>query len=260
MRGMDVLIFNLKTVLSSSVHVACALASCSISVSSSLSVAFLPVPLSQSFACTASLMLWIWPFISVTGISCIAKFHSLFVQWASVCQFLSAMLNFISASCVEHSCFALSCIPSMIFAWKNTNKNQQTKCQFWLPRNQWHRASTLPLERMTERGQQMGGWPLHANCYASSSSVNDYRPQSCPSVILVHAWLFCCVHSPPNSDMDDRIFNVCVWSVCMRIHTGDGGPRFLVISEGFLHVLRFLRSQSLRTLYKSPLGEAIIIV
>ena len=44
-----------------------------------------------------------------------------------------------------------------------------------------------------------------------SSSVNDHQPQSwtLPS-FLVHAGLFLCFHSPPNSDMDYRIFNVCV--------------------------------------------------
>ena len=40
---------------------------------------------------------------------------------------------------------------------------------------------------------------------------------------LVHAGLFCCIHSPPNSDMDYRIFNVRMWSFCTRIHTGDLG-------------------------------------
>ena len=38
---------------------------------------------------------------------------------------------------------------------------------------------------------------------------------------LVHAGLFCCVHSPLNSDMGYRIFNLLMWSLCMHIHTGD---------------------------------------
>ena len=37
----------------------------------------------------------------------------------------------------------------------------------------------------------------------------------------MHAGLFCCFHSPPNSDMDYRIFNMHMWSFCMHIHTGD---------------------------------------
>ena len=47
--------------------------------------------------------------------------------------------------------------------------------------------------------------------------------------LLVHAGLFWCFHSPPNSDMDYRIFNMCMWSFCMRIHTGD--PQFIVSSK-----------------------------
>ena len=44
---------------------------------------------------------------------------------------------------------------------------------------------------------------------SSSSSVNEHRPQSWPLLsFLVHAGLFCCLHSPPNSDVDYRIFNV----------------------------------------------------
>ena len=59
------------------------------------------------------------------------------------------------------------------------------------------------------------------------------RPQS-------SNWLFCrncacwvclCFHNPPNSDMDYTIFHVCMWSFCLRIHSG---PRFMVSSEGLL--------------------------
>ena len=39
--------------------------------------------------------------------------------------------------------------------------------------------------------------------------------------LLVHPGLFWCFHSPLNCDTDYRIFNVCMWSFCMRIHTGD---------------------------------------
>ena len=39
--------------------------------------------------------------------------------------------------------------------------------------------------------------------------------------LLVHAGLFCCFHSPPNSDMDYRIFNLLMWSFCMHIHMGN---------------------------------------
>ena len=65
-----------------------------------------------------------------------------------------------------------------------------------------------------------------------SSSVNDHQPQSLTLLsFLVHAGLFLCFHSPPNSDMDDRIFNVCVCDLfCMHIYT-HGGPRFRVSSE-----------------------------
>ena len=36
-------------------------------------------------------------------------------------------------------------------------------------------------------------------------------------------WIFSCFRNPPNSDMDDRIFNVRMWSVlCVRIHVGVG--------------------------------------
>ena len=50
---------------------------------------------------------------------------------------------------------------------------------------------------------------------------------------LVHVGLFRCFHSPPNSDMDYRIFNVLMTfclMFCMRMHTR--GPRFVVSSEG----------------------------
>ena len=36
----------------------------------------------------------------------------------------------------------------------------------------------------------------------------------------VHAGLFKCFQNPGNSDMDYRIFNLCMCSFCMRIHTG----------------------------------------
>ena len=36
-------------------------------------------------------------------------------------------------------------------------------------------------------------------------------------------WVFSCFRSPPNSDMDYRIFIVHTWSfLCMRVHTGVG--------------------------------------
>ena len=42
----------------------------------------------------------------------------------------------------------------------------------------------------------------------TSSSVNDHRLRSCPLLsFLVHAGLYCCFHSPQNSDMGYRIFN-----------------------------------------------------
>ena len=37
--------------------------------------------------------------------------------------------------------------------------------------------------------------------------------------LSVHAGLFWCFHSPPHSDVDYRIFNVRMWSCCMRIHS-----------------------------------------
>ena len=42
-----------------------------------------------------------------------------------------------------------------------------------------------------------------ASSSSSSSSINDHWPQSWLLLsFLVHAELFCCFHSPPNSDMD----------------------------------------------------------
>ena len=41
--------------------------------------------------------------------------------------------------------------------------------------------------------------------------------------LLVHVGLFCCSHNPSNSDMDYRFYNVLMWYICMRIHTGDFG-------------------------------------
>ena len=32
-------------------------------------------------------------------------------------------------------------------------------------------------------------------------------------------WVILRFHSPPNSDMDYGVFNVCVWPFCMGIHT-----------------------------------------
>ena len=43
------------------------------------------------------------------------------------------------------------------------------------------------------------------------------------STLVVHDGLFWCLHNPPNSYLDYRIFNVRMWSFCMRIHTGDLG-------------------------------------
>ena len=37
--------------------------------------------------------------------------------------------------------------------------------------------------------------------------------------LVVHAGLLWCFPNPPNSDMYRRIFNVCMSSFCMRIHT-----------------------------------------
>ena len=57
---------------------------------------------------------------------------------------------------------------------------------------------------------------------SSSSSVNDNRPQSWPLLsLLVQAGICSSFHSPPNSDMDYRIFkcNVPMWSFSMHIHT-----------------------------------------
>ena len=67
---------------------------------------------------------------------------------------------------------------------------------------------------------------------SSSSSVNGHLPQSWPLLsFLVPAGLFCCFHSPPNSDMDYRIFNVHMWSFCMCIHTGE--PWFITHQKDF---------------------------
>ena len=36
-------------------------------------------------------------------------------------------------------------------------------------------------------------------------------------------WVFLCFRNPPDSDMDYRIFNVCMWSfLCVHVHTGVG--------------------------------------
>ena len=37
--------------------------------------------------------------------------------------------------------------------------------------------------------------------------------------LLVRTGVFWCFHNPPNSDMDYRIFNMQMWSFCLRIHT-----------------------------------------
>ena len=51
--------------------------------------------------------------------------------------------------------------------------------------------------------------------------LQQLQDQSYP-VLQVHAGSLC-FHNPPNSDMDYRIFNVCMWSfLCVRIHTGVG--------------------------------------
>ena len=42
-------------------------------------------------------------------------------------------------------------------------------------------------------------------------------------------WIFWCFHNPPNSDMDERIFIMQMWSFSMRIHRG---PQSTVSSEG----------------------------
>ena len=51
--------------------------------------------------------------------------------------------------------------------------------------------------------------------YTLESSV-DNEESLYPTFIA--CWVFECLHHPPNSDMDHRIFNVCKWSFCMRIH------------------------------------------
>ena len=51
--------------------------------------------------------------------------------------------------------------------------------------------------------------------------------------LLVHAGLFCCFHSPLNSVMDYRVFNVHMWSFCMHIYTHNG-PQFIVSFKGLL--------------------------
>ena len=43
--------------------------------------------------------------------------------------------------------------------------------------------------------------------------------------LLVHSGLRWSFYNPPSSDMDNRIFNVCVSFFCMCIHTGDLGSR-----------------------------------
>ena len=51
--------------------------------------------------------------------------------------------------------------------------------------------------------------------------------------LLVHAaGLFWCFHHPPNSDMDYRIFNVCI-SIFLHGCTHEG-PQFIVSAEGLL--------------------------
>ena len=47
----------------------------------------------------------------------------------------------------------------------------------------------------------------------------------------VHAGCFWCFHNPSTSDVDYRIFNVLIWSLCMHTHTAAG---FVVWSEGLL--------------------------
>ena len=66
--------------------------------------------------------------------------------------------------------------------------------------------------------------------------------------LSVHAGLFGCCPNPPNSDMDYRIFNVRMWSSCIRIHTGD----FKDLSQ----CVRCARLKSLKTLksFKSEMG------
>ena len=49
--------------------------------------------------------------------------------------------------------------------------------------------------------------------------------------IDVACLMFWCFHNPSNSDMDYRLFNVGIWSLCMRMYTG---LRFLVYFEGIL--------------------------
>ena len=46
----------------------------------------------------------------------------------------------------------------------------------------------------------------------------------------MHAGLFCWFHNPPIPNRDYRIFNMRMWSFCMRVHTGR--PWFTVSSDG----------------------------
>ena len=45
-------------------------------------------------------------------------------------------------------------------------------------------------------------------------------------------WVFCCYHNPPIPNMDYRIFNMRMWSFCMRVPTG--GPLFTASSDGLV--------------------------
>ena len=54
------------------------------------------------------------------------------------------------------------------------------------------------------------------------------------STLQVHAGLFGCFYNPLNSEMDCRIFSMCVVYLHAYIH---GGPWFIVSSEGLSSVL-----------------------
>ena len=55
--------------------------------------------------------------------------------------------------------------------------------------------------------------PLHLPCSVQLRHSEELLTLS------VYAGLFWCFHNPLNSDKDYRIFNVCMWSCCMRMHT-----------------------------------------
>ena len=85
-----------------------------------------------------------------------------------------------------------------------------------------------------KRCSVLTGWDvvgaIQNGCHLCACSVHTLQP--CFSLVLFKAT---CVHpvrkcmlvffwylgNPPNSDMDSRTFNACMWSFCMHVHTGD---------------------------------------